>query len=140
MERKLFFFQCLRLLLLVFGLKSSHQLFNQWRGKPKPIPPCTRDSPRAFRKLQVIAKKIECLMALFAPVVLGRSMFVFRQLFENHSNNYTIIEQSKILLSETFHKLTKLHKITLSKEKTLFKLPESEKVRLWKALKWLQIL
>ena len=79
-------------------------------------------------------------MALFAPVVLGQSRFVFRQLFENHSNNYTITEQSETLLSETFHKLTTLHKITLSKEKTLFKLPESEKVRLWKALKWLQIL
>ena len=130
MERKLLFFQSLRLLLLVFDLKSSHQLFNQLRGKPKPIPPCTRDSPRAFRKLQVIAKETECLMTLFAPVVLGRSLFVFRQLFENYCNNYTITEQSETLLSETFHKLTKLHKITLSKEKTLFRLPESEKVRL----------
>ena len=94
------------------------------------MPPCNRDSPRAFRKLQVIANKAECFMALFALVVLRRSMLVFRRPFENHCNNYTITEQSETLLSVTFHKLTKFHKITLSKEKTLFKLPESKKVRL----------
>jgi len=63
----------LRLLRLVIGLKDSRQFFNQWRAKPKPIAPCTRDSFRALSELQIIARNCDWFIALFAPVVIGRS-------------------------------------------------------------------
>ena len=63
----------LRLLRLVIGLKDSRQFFNQWEAKPKPITPCTRDFSRALSELQVIARIYDWFIALFAPVVTGRS-------------------------------------------------------------------
>ena len=39
----------LRLLPVVTGLEDSRQFFNQWKSKPKPIPPCTRYFSRALR-------------------------------------------------------------------------------------------
>ena len=63
----------LRLLRLVIGLKDSRQFFNQWEAKPKPIAPCTRDFSRALNKFQIIARNCDWLIALFAPVVIGRS-------------------------------------------------------------------
>ena len=65
----------LRLLRLVIGLKDLElrQFFNQWEAKPKPIAPCTRDFSRASSKLQVIARNCDWFMALFVPVVIGRS-------------------------------------------------------------------
>ena len=44
-----------------------------WEAKPKPIAPCTRDFSRALSKLQVIARNCDWFIALFAPVVIGRS-------------------------------------------------------------------
>ena len=55
------------------GLKDSRQFFNQWDPKPKPIAACKRDFSRASSELQVIAKKCDWFMALFVPVVIGRS-------------------------------------------------------------------
>ena len=43
------------------------------RSKAKPIAPCTRDFSRASSELQVIARKCDWFIALFAPVVIGRS-------------------------------------------------------------------
>ena len=63
----------LRLLRLVIGLKESRQFFNQWEAKPKPIAPCTRDFSRASSELQVIARNCDWFIALFVPVVIGRS-------------------------------------------------------------------
>ena len=63
----------LRLLRLLIGLKDSRQFFNQWNAKPKPIAPCTRDFSRASSELQVISRNCDWLIALFAPVVIGRS-------------------------------------------------------------------
>ena len=63
----------LRLLRLMIGLKDSRQFFNQWEAKPKPIAPCTRDFSRASSELQVIARNCDWFIALFAPVVIGRS-------------------------------------------------------------------
>ena len=63
----------LRLLRLVIGLKESCQFFNQWEAKPKPIPPCTRDFSRASSELQVIARNCDWFIALFVPVVIGRT-------------------------------------------------------------------
>ena len=63
----------LRSLRLVIGLKDSRQFFNQWESKPKPIAPCTRDFSRASSELQVIARNCDWFIALFAPVVIGRS-------------------------------------------------------------------
>ena len=40
----------------MIGLKISHQFFNNWEAKPKPIAPCARDFSRALSKLQVIAR------------------------------------------------------------------------------------
>ena len=54
-------------------LKDSHQFFNQWEAKPKPIAPCMRDFSRALSELQVIAKNCDWFIALSAPVVIGRS-------------------------------------------------------------------
>ena len=57
-------------------LKILRQLFNQWETKSNPIAPCTRDFSRAFNKLQVIARNFDWLIALFAPVLIGRSNYV----------------------------------------------------------------
>ena len=55
-------------------LKDSCQFFNQWEAEPKPIAPCTRDSSRALSEFQVIARKGDWFIVLFAPVdVIGRS-------------------------------------------------------------------
>ena len=58
---------------LSVGLKDSRQFFNQREAKPKPIAPCTRDFSRASSELQVIARNSDWFMALFVPVVIGRS-------------------------------------------------------------------
>ena len=42
-------------------------------AKPKPIAPCTRDFSRALNKFQIIARNCDWFIALFAPVVIGRS-------------------------------------------------------------------
>ena len=63
----------LRLLRLVIGLKDSRHFFNQWEAKPKPIAPCTRDFSRAWSELHVIARNCDWFIALFPPVVIGRS-------------------------------------------------------------------
>ena len=60
------------LLRFVIGSKDSRQFFNQWEAKPKPIAPCTRDFSRASSELQVIARNCDWLIALPAPVVIGR--------------------------------------------------------------------
>ena len=61
----------LRLVRLVIGLKESRQFFSQWEAKP--IAPCTRDFSRASSELQVIARNCDWFIALFVPVVIGRS-------------------------------------------------------------------
>ena len=57
----------------MIGLKESCQFFNQWEAKPKPIAPCKRDFFRASSELQVIARNCDWFIALFVPVVIGRS-------------------------------------------------------------------
>ena len=47
--------------------------FNQWEAKPKPIAPCAHDFSRASSELQVIAGNCDWFMALFVPVMIGRS-------------------------------------------------------------------
>ena len=37
--------------------------------------PCTRDFSRALSELQVIARKFDWFIALFSPVVIGRSNY-----------------------------------------------------------------
>ena len=54
-------------------LKRLAPFFNQWDAKPKPIAPCTRDFSRASSELQVIARNCDWFIALFVPVVIGRS-------------------------------------------------------------------
>ena len=39
----------------------------------QPIAPCTRDSFRALSELQIIARNCDWFIALFSPVVIGRS-------------------------------------------------------------------
>ena len=39
----------------------------------QPIAPCTRDFSRALSELQVIARNCDWFIALFVPVVIGRS-------------------------------------------------------------------
>ena len=67
----------LRVLSLVIGLKISRQFFNQWEAKPKPKPiaPCRRHICLALRKFQLIRKNSDWFIALFAPVVIGRSNY-----------------------------------------------------------------
>ena len=43
--------------------------------KPKLIAACTRDFSRAFSKLQVIGRNSERFIAMFAPVVIGRTNY-----------------------------------------------------------------
>ena len=55
-------------------LKNLAPAFQLLISKPIPIAPCTYDCSRALsNSLQVIAKNSDWLIALFAPVVTGRS-------------------------------------------------------------------
>ena len=54
-------------------LKRLAPVFQPMRRKTKPSAPCTRDFSRASSELQVIARNCDWLMALSAPVVIGRS-------------------------------------------------------------------
>ena len=55
-------------------LKRLPPVFQPMRSaKPRPIAPCTRDFSRALSELQVIARNCDWFIALFAPVVIGRS-------------------------------------------------------------------
>ena len=65
----------LQSLRIVIGLRISRQFINQWEGKPKPIPTCTRYFSRALRKLRGIATNFDWLTALFAPSVIGRCKY-----------------------------------------------------------------
>ena len=57
----------------MIGLKQLRQFFNQWEAKAKLIAPCTLDFSRASGELQVIARNCDWFIALFVPVVIGRS-------------------------------------------------------------------
>ena len=57
----------------MIGLKDSRQFFSHWEAKPKPMAPCARDFSRALSKLQKIVRNCDWFIALFAPVVIGRS-------------------------------------------------------------------
>ena len=57
----------------MIGLKDSRQFFSHWEAKPKPMAPCARDFSRALSKLQIIVRNCDWFIALFAPVVIGRS-------------------------------------------------------------------
>ena len=63
----------LRLLRLMIGLQDSRQFFSLWEAKQ--IAPCTRDFSRASSELQGIATNWDWFIALFAPVVIGRSNY-----------------------------------------------------------------
>ena len=63
----------LRLLRLAIGLKDSRQFFNKREPKLRPIALRTHDFSRASSELHVIAGNCDCLIALSAPVVIGRS-------------------------------------------------------------------
>ena len=64
-----------------------------------------RDFPRALSELQVIARNCNWFIALFVPVVIGRSsialVLVLRQSFENRSIlvNRTIIIIRLVIVS-----------------------------------------
>ena len=81
----------------VIGLKDSCQFFNQWEEKPKPIAQCTRDFSRASSELQVIARNCDWFIALFVPVVIGRSncfgfgfsTVIWKPLYDSGSGNPT---------------------------------------------------
>jgi len=57
----------------VNGKNILSQIFNQREAKPKPIAPCTRDFSRSWGKLQETTGNFDWFIALFAPVVIGRS-------------------------------------------------------------------
>ena len=63
-----------RLHLGYVGARDSvARVFSQLDAKPKPIAPRARDFSRALSNLQVIARNCDWFIALFAPVVIGRS-------------------------------------------------------------------
>ena len=80
----------LRLLRLVMGLKEVRQFFSQWEAKSKPIAPCTRDVSRASGELRwllgIVIGSSRCLFFLWLVRVIALAL-VFRQSFENRSNN-----------------------------------------------------
>ena len=55
------------------GLRVLRQVFNQWEAKQKPTAACMRDFSRALNKLQEIARSSYWFIAVFAPVLIGRS-------------------------------------------------------------------
>ena len=56
-------------------LKRLAPVFQPMRSKTKTnhATPCTRDFSRASSELQIIARNSDWFMALFVPVVIGRS-------------------------------------------------------------------
>ena len=63
-----------RLHLGYVGARDSvARVFSQLDVKPKPIAPRARDFSRALSNLQLIARNCDWFIALFAPVVIGRS-------------------------------------------------------------------
>ena len=66
------------------AIATLAEFLNQWEAKPKSTAPCARDFSRALRKLQVITKKSDWFITLFAPVVIGPS-------------NYFAISLSKVI-------------------------------------------
>ena len=52
--------------------------------KPKPMAPFTRDFSNALSKLQVIARNSDWFIAMFAPVVIGRSNYFGIGFFDSH--------------------------------------------------------
>ena len=54
-------------------LKRVAPVFQPMRIKTKTNPPRTRDFSRASSELQVIARNCDWFIALFVPVVIGRS-------------------------------------------------------------------
>ena len=58
-------------------LKSLASVFNQREAQPKPIALRKHDFSRALSKLQVYARNSDWFIAMFAPVVIGRSNYYF---------------------------------------------------------------
>ena len=54
-------------------LKRLAPIFGSMRSKTKTNRTCTRDFSRALSELQVIARNCDWFIAMFAPVVIGRS-------------------------------------------------------------------
>ena len=65
-------------------LKRLAPVFQPMRTKPKPIAPCARDFSRALSELQVIARNCDWFIALFAPIVIGRSNYFWYWYFDSH--------------------------------------------------------
>ena len=61
--------------IVIAKLSDWSKFFNQWEAKPKSIAPCTRDFSCALSKLLLIARNSDWFIALFAPVVIGRSNY-----------------------------------------------------------------
>ena len=123
----------LRLLRLVIGLKDSRQFFNQWEAKPKPIAPCTRDFSRALSKFQIISRNCDWFIALFAPVVIGRSncfgfgfsTVIWKPLYDDNNyddedDNYDTANTLSSNLKSYIHLVFKVrHRDVLEVEKNL---------------------
>ena len=120
----------LRFLRLVIGLKDSRQFFNQWKAKPKPIAPCTRDISRASGELQVIARNCDWFMELFVPVVIGRSncfgfgfsTVIWKPLYVQKCNNVVVVAKVVVVVkshrfSHVFPPLTTFQCSTLHSKK-----------------------
>ena len=80
----------LRLLCLVIGLRDSRQFSTNQKLNQNQSHARTRDSARTLSELQVVGRYCDWFIALFAPVVIGRSSYctlvlVLRQSFENRS-------------------------------------------------------
>ena len=54
-------------------LKRLAPVFQPMRSKTKSIAPCTRHFSRALTELKAIARNCDWFIALFAPVMIGRS-------------------------------------------------------------------
>ena len=54
-------------------LKRLAPVFQPMKRKPKPITSFARNFSRALRELQIIARNCDWFIALFVPVVIGRS-------------------------------------------------------------------
>ena len=71
--------------------------------KPKPIAPYTRDFYRTLNKLEIIACNSDWLIAVFVPVVIGRSNDCGIVFFDSHLKAALLSKDKRLNLTACFY-------------------------------------
>ena len=73
------------------------------KQKPKQIAPCRCDFYRTLNKLEIIACNFDWLIALFAPVVIGRSNDCGIVFFDSHLKTALLSKDKRLNLTACFY-------------------------------------